>query len=153
MENTPKPQQKRTFMTPLVVISGFIGLTETILGVGVAHTTGGIQVALTIFVLTFPVAMAGAFFYILWNRPYVLYSPFEFGSASDASAFIEAIMRDANKVKDKVIEITISAAEIEKLRQEMLDKNKELEKKIREPGNQSKHNRSACDEQMARDTQ
>ena len=117
-------------MTPLWVISLFLSLTEGILGVGVIQTSGGIQVALTSFVIGFPIAVAAAFFTILWFKPYVLYSPFEFGSAEDAATFIEAISRDAKKIQDKANEVAETAKEIEALRSELAKQVVGLEGKI-----------------------
>ncbi len=65
-------------ITPLWIIALFISLTETVLGVAVIQTDGDIQVALTAFVVVFPLLIALAFFLILWNRPVVLYPPTEF---------------------------------------------------------------------------
>lgn len=117
-------------MTPLWVISLFLSLTEGVLGVGVIQTSGDIQVALAWFVIGFPIAVAIAFFAILWFKPYVLYSPFEFGSADDAATFIEAISRDAKKIQDKALEVAETAKEIEALRSELAKKVTELEGKI-----------------------
>jgi hypothetical protein len=69
-------------VTPLGIISLFVGLTEAVLGVAVVHVEGGIQVALTVFVIAFPSLIALGFFGILWDRPYVFYPPTEYGSTS-----------------------------------------------------------------------
>jgi hypothetical protein len=82
----------RSSMTPLWVISLFVTLTETFLIVGVIRTNGGIQLALTVFVIVFALLVAGAFFAILWNRPYVLFSPTEFGQ-QDVQVYVEAMQR------------------------------------------------------------
>jgi hypothetical protein len=66
-------------LTPLWVISLFLSLTETVVGIGVIQTVGAIQIALTAFVIIFPLLIAVGFFLILWNRPYVFYSPSEYG--------------------------------------------------------------------------
>ena len=130
-------QQRKSSMTPLWVISLFLTLTETMLGVGVIQTNGGIQVALTVFVLAFPLLVACAFFGILWFKPYVLYSPYEFGSAADAATFIDAISRDAKKIQEKVTQATAAAEEIETLRLELATKAKEREGKIEEAKTQA----------------
>src|SRR5579884_3659757 len=67
----------RRGVTPLWVVSLFVSLTETVLGVGVIHTSGGIQVALTTFMIVFALLVAAAFFLILGFRPYVFYPPTE----------------------------------------------------------------------------
>jgi len=53
--------------------------------------SGGIQIALTVFVLSFPVLIAVSFFSILWYKPYVFYSPSEFGVQTKVSEYVEAI--------------------------------------------------------------
>jgi hypothetical protein len=77
-------------LTPLWVVSLFVTLTEVTLGVAVGQTEGGVQIALAAFVLVFPVLVAASFFAILWARPWVFYSPNEYGR-TDASSFIQAL--------------------------------------------------------------
>ncbi len=77
-------------MTPLWIVSLFLTLTETVLGVAVTQTVGGVQVALTVFVLGFPLAVAAAFFLILWSRPWVFYSPGEYGD-TDVGRYVDAL--------------------------------------------------------------
>lgn len=77
-------------LTPLWVVSLFVTLTEITLSIAVARTQGGVQVALTWFVIVFPVFVAASFFAILWTKPWVFYSPKEYGR-TDASAFIQAL--------------------------------------------------------------
>lgn len=85
-ENGGRPKT----LTPLWVVSLFVTLTEVTLGVTVAQTQGGVQVALASFVIVFPVLVAASFFSILWARPWVFYSPNEYGR-TDASSFIQAL--------------------------------------------------------------
>jgi hypothetical protein len=77
-------------ITPLWIVATFVTLTETVLGVAVTQVTGGVQVALTCFVIIFAVLVASAFFAILWSRPYVFYSPSEYGE-TDPRGFIDAM--------------------------------------------------------------
>jgi len=77
-------------MTPLWIVSLFLTLTETVLGVPVTQTVGGVQVALTVFVLGFPLGVATAFFLILWSRPWVLCSPGEYGD-TDVGRYVDAL--------------------------------------------------------------
>jgi len=93
--NNPLETQKRA-ITPLWIIALFVSLTETVLGTAVIQTTGGIQIALTVFVLFFPLLIAGAFFLILWNRPYVLYPPTEYGNQTDISSYVNAIRQNSD---------------------------------------------------------
>jgi hypothetical protein len=77
-------------LTPLWVVSLFVSLTEVTLGIAATQTSGGTQHALVIFVLVFPILIAGAFFTFLWHRPWVFYSPSEYGNV-DVRGFVEAI--------------------------------------------------------------
>ncbi len=79
-------------ITPLWIIALFISLTETVLGVAVIQTEGNIQVALTAFVVVFPLLIALAFFLILWNRPVVLYPPTDF-PGTDVEVYGRATQR------------------------------------------------------------
>jgi hypothetical protein len=77
-------------ITPLWIVAAFVTLTETVLGMALTRVNGGVQVALTCFVILFALLVAGGFFLILWNRPYVFYSPGEYGN-TDPKGFIEAM--------------------------------------------------------------
>jgi hypothetical protein len=77
-------------VTPLWIVAAFVTLTEMVLGYAVTKVSGSIQVTLTIFVIAFAVFIAAAFFFTLWNRPYVFYPPSEY-SGSDPSKFIAAM--------------------------------------------------------------
>src|SRR5262245_8985029 len=94
MQNLPdEPKERRgRSLTPLWVISLFLSLTETVLGVGVIQTRGNVQWALVLFVTLFPLLIAVGFFVILWDRPYVFYSPGEYGS-QDVAKYVEAMQR------------------------------------------------------------
>lgn len=78
-------------VTPLVIIALFVSLTEAVLGLALPRSAGGIQVALTAFVIGFPLLILGVFFAILWFKPWVLYPPREFGPQTDVGAFVEAM--------------------------------------------------------------
>ena len=56
----------------------------------VTQTVGGVQLALTVFVLGFPLGVAAAFFLILWSRPWVFYSPGEYGD-TDVGHYVDAL--------------------------------------------------------------
>ena len=80
----------RRSLSPLWIVALFLSFCETVLGVAVMQTSGGIQVALTAFVILFPLIVSGAFFIILWSRPQVFYTPTEFGKV-DMRKFVEAM--------------------------------------------------------------
>lgn len=81
----------RRGLSPLWIIAIFLSFSETVLSVAVIHTAGGIQIALTTFVVVFPAIVCGLFFLILWKRPYVFYTPAEFGGKVDVQAYVEAM--------------------------------------------------------------
>lgn len=93
-----KPTPNR--VTPLWIVAAFVTLTEAVLGIAVTQVTGGVQIALTGFVIVFALLVSGAFFFILWNRPYVFYSPAEYGG-TDPKHFVDA-MRGI--VPDQIVE-------------------------------------------------
>lgn len=94
-------------VTPLGIVATFVTLTETVLGLALTQVTGGVQVALTVFVIVFALLVAVAFFVILWFRPFVFYSPSEFGNV-DPKSFIDAMR---GKLPERVSE-QISMAEL-----------------------------------------
>jgi hypothetical protein len=95
-------EQPRGRITPLWIIAAFVTLTETILGYAVTKTATGVQIALTVFVIGFALLIATAFFVILWQRPFVFYSPSEYGGV-DPKCFIDAIRMSASpKVAEQV---------------------------------------------------
>jgi hypothetical protein len=75
MNRLPQPPK---VINPLWIIFLFFSFTEVALGFVVFKTTGGIQLALTCFVISFPLLVAAAFFALLWNRPGNLYAPKDF---------------------------------------------------------------------------
>ena len=87
---TEQPSRKSA-ITPLRVISVFLSLCEVVAGLAVTQASGGVQVTLTVFVVSFPVLVAAAFFAILWKKPYVFYPPTEFGGATNVSEYVRAL--------------------------------------------------------------
>ena len=85
--NTQKPTGR---ITPLWIVAAFVTLTEAVLGYALTQVQGGVQTALTVFVISFALLVATSFFAILWNRPYVFYSPSEYQSI-DPKQFVEAL--------------------------------------------------------------
>ncbi len=88
-------------VTPLSVVAAFVALTEAVLGFAVTQVTAGVQIALTIFVISFPLLVATAFFLILWHRPWVFYPPSEYAGV-DPKEFMSALRERpviANHVK------------------------------------------------------
>lgn len=79
-----------TKMTPLWVIALFLSLTEMVLGVATTQTSGSVQVALVVFVIAFPLLVAGAFFSLLWLKPWSFYPPSEYHNV-DVQKYVEAL--------------------------------------------------------------
>ena len=87
MKRTQSPINKKLHnLTPLWIISIFFSFTEVMLGYAVVKTQDGIQVALTVFVIVFPLYVASMFFMTLWCKPVHLYAPADF---QDDSHFIK----------------------------------------------------------------
>lgn len=82
------PGQKS--LTPLWMISIFVTFTEAVLGITLTRASGGIEIALTVFVIVFPILIAGAFFVTLWYRPFVLYTPRDYEKV-DVEKFVGAM--------------------------------------------------------------
>ena len=80
-------------MTPLWITALFLSLAETVASITAIQTSGNPQLALVGFVIAFPTLVAAAFFTILWNRPYVLYPPTEYGEQPNVRQFVEAMQR------------------------------------------------------------
>jgi hypothetical protein len=115
-----RPVPKRP-LTPLWVISLFVSLTETVLGVAATQTSGGVQVTLIVFVVAFPLLIAAGFFAMLWFKPHHIYAPTEYGSQVSAREYMDAITQTQRKPLDedqlyaniqKTIHSTITSNEI-----------------------------------------
>lgn len=91
MKETKQLLNKKKAITPLWIVALFVSLTEVVLGVAVTQTQGGIQIALTVFVLAFPVLIAAAFFLILWYKSFVFYPPTEFGDQTNVLDYVRAM--------------------------------------------------------------
>ncbi|MGW7817647.1 hypothetical protein ACWGLF_05825 [Streptomyces puniciscabiei] len=78
-------------LNPLWIISLFLGLSETTVGIAAALSDGWVQGALATFAVTFPVLVSGAFFSILWKRPEVLYAPGDFPEHVSVSAYVDGM--------------------------------------------------------------
>lgn len=103
MQSTAVTSATPKQLTPLWVISLFVSLTEVALGVAATKTAGGVQVALTAFVISFPVFVATAFFAVLWTKAYVFYPPSEYAKV-DVQKFVEA-MRGHEKLVTKTSDL------------------------------------------------
>lgn len=80
-------------MNPLWIISLFLGLSETTVGVAATQSSGWVQGALTVFAVFFPVIVSTAFFSVLWWRPENLYAPGDYPKHMPVSSFVEVIRK------------------------------------------------------------
>lgn len=72
----PAPKERR--VTPLVVITSFLGLVEVVLGYAVTNTSGWVQVTLLTFAIALTLGIVAAFFVVLWCRPGHMFAPGEY---------------------------------------------------------------------------
>ncbi len=93
--------------TPLWVISLFVPLTEVMSGIAATQTSGSIQVALTAFVIAFPLLIAGAFFAFLWFRPHHLYAPSEY-QGTKVKEYVDAMRRRVESEIDQLYALSMS---------------------------------------------
>ncbi|MGH8056087.1 MAG: hypothetical protein ACREOH_02445, partial [Candidatus Entotheonellia bacterium] len=77
-------------LTPLWMIAMFVTFSEAVLGLAVTKTSGNVQMALTLFVISFPIMVAVAFFAILWSKPWHFYAPHDYANV-DAPQFMNAL--------------------------------------------------------------
>ena len=119
-------------VTPLGIVATFVTLTETVLGLALTQVVGGVQVALTVFVIAFALLVAGAFFVILWFRPFVFYSPSEFGDV-DPKSFIDAMR---GKLPERVSEQINMAEQVEAKPTDKTAQFKLIDSLIDEPARQ-----------------
>lgn len=82
-------------LSPLWVISLFLGLSEAAVTIAVTQAHGWIQSLLSIFAVAFPTVVAAAFFLILWYDNKILYAPGEFAAGTTVTEYAEAMTRHA----------------------------------------------------------
>ena len=104
MATTASNRSSQKQLTPLWVISLFVSLTEATLGIAAAKTDGGVQVALTAFVIVFPVLVAAAFFAVLWRKAYVFYPPSEYAQV-DVQKYVEAFRGVSGSIVTKTSDV------------------------------------------------
>ncbi len=85
-------QASKQSITPLVIISLFLGLTEIAMTVASTQFSGLAQVSMIVFAIAFPLLIAGLFFWTLWNRPFVLYPPTDY-KETDVTTFVKAMQQ------------------------------------------------------------
>ncbi|MEU1824029.1 hypothetical protein ABZ502_16575 [Streptomyces abikoensis] len=93
-------------LNPLWIISLFLGLSETTVGVATVQSNGWAQAALALFAVTFPVLVSAAFFAILWKKPEVLYAPGDFPEHVPVMAYVDG-MRRGSAVNTELLESVV----------------------------------------------
>jgi hypothetical protein len=107
MSTNQQTKTLRQGLSPLWIIALFLSFTESVAGVAATQSAGFMQITLTSFVVVFPMAVSVAFFIILWQRPFVLYPPREFGPDISVQAYADAMRRtpgDERSIRDLVRE-------------------------------------------------
>lgn len=107
-------------MSPLWVISLFVTLSEVVAGLAVTQATGGIQIALTVFVIAFPLYIATMFFVCLWKKHESLFPPGEISTEYTQNMLrLREVVRQSQTVlkqrefeQDKMIEIVNKAVRV-----------------------------------------
>ena len=89
-DKTDVVHKNNSFATPLTIISGFTSIICITMSVALVKTSGGVQIAVLVFLFLFAFFVAIMFFVTLWRRPVVLYSPSDYGG-SDPKEFMGSL--------------------------------------------------------------
>jgi hypothetical protein len=87
------PERPPRILNPLWIIALFLGLSETTVGVAAARSSGWVQGLLAVFAVSFPVLVSTVFFFILWQRPEVLYAPGDFPEHVPITTYVDGMRR------------------------------------------------------------
>lgn len=82
-------------LNPLWIISLFLGVSETTVGIAATQINGWIQGLLAVYATLFPLLVSGAFFAIVWKKPEVLYAPGDFPEHVPVPEFVHGMHRGA----------------------------------------------------------
>jgi hypothetical protein len=83
--------KNKCHVTPLMIISTFLGLAEVVLGYTITNTLGWIQVALVIYFIVFTIVIFSFLMFFLWKKPQNLYSPRDYEGDIDIDKYINTI--------------------------------------------------------------
>ena len=76
------------------MIAALLGVCELVVGAVLPFVTDSVQILLAGWLagwlVIFTAGIAGAFFWILWKKPYVFYPPTEFGPRTNVSEYVGA---------------------------------------------------------------
>lgn len=102
MESELPPGQPPRVLNPLWIIALFLGLSETTVGIAAALSSGWVQGLLAVFAVAFPVLVSAVFFFILWQRPEVLYAPGDFPEHVSINTYVDGMRRRAAAGPDAI---------------------------------------------------
>ena len=116
MSSEPKATRK---YTPLSIVALFFGSVEASLAYSFSDASESMQIVIFLFMGVFAVAIAIAFFVLLWHRNWVFYPPSEFASTS-VESYINAMRggtsaRISDVVKDSVSKALANGELLKKL--------------------------------------
>lgn len=95
------------------MISAFVGVINTVIGVTIAQTTGAIQLSLTAFVVGFTTLVAFGFFFMLWHKPEVLLTQPRSKSAAEGAEYIAALRGKVVQANELQASLTSKTDEIQ----------------------------------------
>jgi tetratricopeptide (TPR) repeat protein len=128
--------QPQIHWTPLAVITLFVGLIDTVLVFNIPKTTGGIQIALTVFVFIFTFLFFVTFIFFLWKKPYLLYSPRDWGETPKLQDYVRTISGSSPKQveteTERINEIGTFSEELQ-MALETQEKQENQEQQVEEP--------------------
>jgi len=132
-----KRKKSNRAMNPLLIISLFLSLTELAMLVAATQVTGPLQWVFGVFSIAFASVVATIFFFLLWKRNQILYSPKDFADR-DAIQFVRAmhVSRDStvryldNVEREQEIALRKAEIELELLQRERGDRDRRLQIEI-----------------------
>lgn len=127
-KNTPK-----TVRNPLAMIAIFAGTAEVAMSYTLSHISASLQSTFIWFVMLFPFVLVGAFFFILYRKPAVLFSPSDYEKDEMYLSSISADNEDKSGLQLKQLQESVNV--LEDFMEQIVSKderNGEIEKKFAE---------------------
>lgn len=98
-------------LNPIWIISLFVGVSETVIGVATTQTSGWVQGLFAVAAILFPLGFSAAFFATVWLKPDVLYAPADCPGHFSVSDFADGAHRQALSSLDVVGPVVRDALE------------------------------------------
>lgn len=92
-ETTDVKRSTPQVLNPLWIISLFLAVSETTVGVAATQSAGWVQGLLALSATLFPLLVSAAFFTILWKKPEVFYAPKDFPEHITVPDFVHGLHR------------------------------------------------------------